>query len=118
MYGPIASSVYLDMSFIINPWNAEHNYSFRFCHPLKDLVISHFRKLIDDFVDRLEESEYSLLEFLLVRIRLEYMVIYSLCFIMHNFILPMAYDFADIEFLMQDKRGKTGAIHEKYSLIR
>lgn len=28
----------------------------------------------------------------------------------------MAYDFADIEFLMQDKRGKTGAIHEKIFL--
>ena len=62
------ASVYLDLAFVIKPWDSEDDDSFRFHDSFKDLLFHKVRVLYDVWGYTFENLTYGLMEFLFVRI--------------------------------------------------
>jgi hypothetical protein len=64
------ASVHLDLSFVINPGNAELNHSLRLNNPLENFAIPIFLVPLNGRFDRLENFRDCLKELRLIRIAL------------------------------------------------
>src|SRR5947207_14635392 len=62
------TTVYLDLSFVVDPWDSELNHSLRFDETLQNSGVSEFLATVDDWPDRLQHFGDRLEKLRLVRV--------------------------------------------------
>ena len=61
-------AVHLDLSFVVDPWNAKLNHSLWFDQTLENSGVPNFLAAVDDWPDRLQHLGDCLKKFRLVRV--------------------------------------------------